>query len=190
MELQKLASEFGTNIAEVVVDNWDDDLTPWPAKGVMPTDPDFKGLASKTLKTLREEIFPEVESRLGLTGKVERDLIGISLSGLFAVWAWMEADDFRNIASISGSFWYEGFTAWLDRTDRTVRKTGFAYLSLGDKEGHTRVRAFRNVVADTARVEEILRENGANVLFEWNPGTHYGPMVPRLEKALAALQKF
>ena len=185
--LKDLALAYGIHLVEVVVDNWDDDLTPWPAKGVMPKDAPFKGLAEQTLTTLRKEVFPEVERRLGLSGTFERDIIGISLSGLFAVWAWMQADDFKNIASISGSFWYEGFADWLAKTDSTVRRQGFAYLSLGDKEGLTRVPAFKSVVQDTARVEEILKENGANVLFEWTEGSHYAPMLPRFEKALQAL---
>ncbi|MDE6638872.1 MAG: hypothetical protein K2K32_11640 [Muribaculaceae bacterium] len=35
------------------------------------------------------------------------------MSGLFALWQWMVCDTFRNIASLSGSFWYEGFMEWM-----------------------------------------------------------------------------
>lgn len=187
IELDRLAKEYGMHLVEVVVDNWDNDLTPWGAPGVFPQDSPFQGLASQTLETLRKDVFPEVERRLGLSGEFERDIVGISLSGLFAVWAWTQGVDFKNIASISGSFWYEGFPEWLEKTDAKVRKQGFAYLSLGDKEGETKVKAFKSVVEDTAKVEEILRANGADVVFEWTQGTHFAPMLPRLEKALRAL---
>lgn len=37
------------------------------------------------------------------------EMAGVSLSGLFALWQWLMNDTFRNIISLSGSFWYAGF---------------------------------------------------------------------------------
>ena len=56
--------------------NWDDDLTPWPAKGIGRGQPDFGGLASQTLCWLTQRLIPDVlshvpplqESKLGLLG--------------------------------------------------------------------------------------------------------------------------
>lgn len=175
--LDELASEFGVNIVAVLVEDWDNALTPWPAKGVFPGDAPFAGNAAETLRELREEVLDPTKTR---------QLIGISLSGLFAVWAWMQGEDFRDIASISGSFWYDGFPEWLAGPGHRA-KSGFAYLSLGDKEGQTRIPRYKPVVRCTAEVEATLRSDGARVEFESVPGTHFAPMLPRLRKALAAL---
>ena len=181
--LDQLAKKFAVNLVEVIVSNWDDDLTPWPAAGVFPGDPDFKGLAAQTLDQLRTGIMPEVEDGINVR---RRQFVGISLSGLFAVWAWMQGDDFDDIASISGSFWYDQFTEWL--ATQPVSKQGMAYLSLGNKEGATKVQRYKSVVARTAEVEKILRYDGADVVFEWTQGNHFAPMLPRIEMALNQLE--
>lgn len=184
---RRLAQVFHCNLVEILVDDWDDALTPWVSPGVMPGDADFGGEAALTLRQLCRDIMPAAERRLGLEGNtpVVRQLAGVSLSGLFAVWAWMQGDVFSDIASISGSFWYDGFVDWLKAEGK--RKQGLAYLSLGDKEGHTRVQRFKSVVADTAAVVDILRGDGARVVFQQTAGSHYAPMLPRLIKALTAL---
>ena len=182
--LRQLAAKYAVNIAEVVVHDWDNALTPWPAKGVMPNDPDFEGNAAQTLSVIREQVIPAIKHRLG-SEALTFQLVGVSLSGLFAVWAWTQGDDFTDIASISGSFWYDNFASWLSQ--QHVKKSGFAYLSLGDKEGETKVKRFQPVVADTAQVESTLRKDGATVVFEQTKGTHYAPIVPRLELALQHL---
>ena len=176
---QALAEHYRINIVEIDVHDWDDALTPWPEPGVMPHDPPFKGLAAQTLSQIKTEIIPQVEK----TRSAERYLLGISLSGLFAVWAWMQDDTFSAIASISGSFWYDNFTQWLAQNGRRPLD-GRAYLSLGDREGDTHIRRFKPVVADTAEVEKLLRQFGAEVKFESTQGTHYAPMLPRIVKAL------
>ena len=183
--LVELANDFAVNIIAITVENWDNALTPWPAKGVFPRDADFKGEAASTLRQIKNSIIPEAEKRLGFSDP-GRWLAGISLSGLFAVWAWAQDDTFHDIASISGSFWYDGFTDWL--SERKLDLGGrFAYLSLGDKEGLTHVARYKPVVEKTALVEQILRRNGAEVVFEQTEGTHFAPMLPRLRKALAQL---
>lgn len=186
--LGALAEKYSTNIVEIIVRDWDDALTPWPAPGVFSGDREFAGDAASTLKTLRKSIIPKAEKIFGLTDDVYRQLVGVSLSGLFAVWAWMQGDDFKDIASISGSFWYDNFTNWL-ATDGKRSKDGFAYLSLGDKEGQTRIGRYKSVVAETARVESILKDDGAEVMFESTQGTHFAPMLPRFEKAMLQLSK-
>lgn len=185
-DMSMLAKKYSVNLVEIIVHDWDNELTPWPAKGVFRGEADFEGLAAQTLQRLRTQIIPKAERELGIEGTAERELLGISLSGLFAVWAWMQGDDFKDIASISGSFWYDNFVEWLS-TDGRRRKSGFAYLSLGDKEGATRVARYKSVVERTEQVEEILRSDGARVMFEWTEGTHFAPMLPRIDKALKQL---
>lgn len=183
--LNALAKEYGVNLVSVIVNDWDNDLTPWPAKGVMPGDADFKGDAMQTLEYLRKELMPQVENVLNLS-RPERWLLGISLSGLFAVWAWMQGNDFHKIASLSGSFWYDDFPQWLAEHGRN-KDGGFAYLSLGDEESRTHIKRFQPVEECTTEVINILRMEGALVQFESVPGSHYAPMLPRIHRALASL---
>ena len=183
--LAEQAVKHNVNIATIGGMDWDNDLTPWPAPGEPPGDPDFQGLAPQFLKHLTGALLPVVEAELGVTDP-ERTLVGISLSGLFAVWAWMQGDEFLNIASISGSFWYDGFVSWLQRQP-CPKKSGRLYLSLGVEEPHSPVKAFRPVGAATQAVEDYFRQNGITTLYQQNPGNHFAPLEPRLRRALAYL---
>ena len=83
----------------------------------------------------------------------------------------MQGDDFQNMISISGSFWYEKFTEWL-RTS-VKQKTGLTYLSLGNKEPKQRNRLFCTLDERTTEVFSILQQAGIDTRFEKNPGNHY-----------------
>ncbi len=111
--IERAAPEFGVSIAVVTGMDWDNDLTPWPAKGQPPGSPDFRGNAVEFLSVLVSEVVPEVERRMNLGAAVERTLAGVSLSGLFTLWQWMSNNLFCNIISLSGSFWYDGFVTWI-----------------------------------------------------------------------------
>lgn len=186
--VEEWAARYGQNIVVITGVDWDNDLTPWTAKGVGKGDADFRGEASRLLERLRGEVMPSMERTLGTPQPVERTLAGVSLSGLFAVWAWTQGNDFDNIASISGSFWYDGFTEWLGRQDLT-EKTGCAYFSLGDKEGKAGNPRFNTVQEDTRIVVEIMQNNGIKATFEPTAGTHFAPMSPRIERMFAGLEQ-
>lgn len=188
--LEEWASEaprhFGVSIVVITGMNWDDDLTPWPAKGEPPGSPDFKGNAPAFLATLTGRVVPEVERQLCIPADAERTLAGVSLSGLFTLWQWMVSDEFRNIISLSGSFWYDGFAAWV--TSRPVpRKSGRACFLLGDREAHTNVKAFRPVQTDTEKIVSYLRTGALDVDFELVPGNHYQYALQRLTRAFTRL---
>ena len=184
--LEQWSERYGTTVISVHGMDWDDDLTPWPAPGAEIGDADFKGQASEFLSFLRTAVIPQVEVGLHEPHLTERTLIGISLSGLFALWAWINGDDFTHIGSVSGSFWYDGFTDWLEHTAKP-HKNGRAYLSLGDKEGTNGNPRFRTVVPDTARVLRTLQQAGIVALYETTAGTHFAPIYPRIEKAIEGL---
>lgn len=181
------AENYGITIVVVTGMAWDDDLTPWPAQGVPRGCPDFGGHASQFLSRL-ESLTKEVELRLNFT-PTSRALIGVSLSGLFALWQWSESRLFRDIATLSGSYWYEGFLSWFSAQSYSARKGGFAYMLLGDKESHSRVKAFDSVGENTAEIVERLKEQGVDVEFESVPGNHYQFPVERLNRAFDALSR-
>lgn len=115
----------------------------------------------------------------------ERWLVGVSLAGLFAIWAAAESSLFTRVGSVSGSFWYPGFTEWLAEQDLHVR---FAYLSLGDKEAGSRNPHLRDIAVQTETIAGILASKNVRTTFEWTEGSHFGPLLPRLEKVLSAWQ--
>lgn len=184
--IEEAAQRFGVTIAVITGMDWDDDLTPWPAAGEPPGSPDFRGLAPAFLAKLKNEVIPEIDRRLGMPSDAERTLAGVSLSGLFTLWAWMQDDTFQNMISLSGSFWYDGFAKWL--TSRQVpEKTGRAYFLLGKLEAKTNVKAFQPVQTDTVAIVDYLHKNGVDAVFELVPGNHYQYGEQRLNRAFARM---
>lgn len=181
--IENFAHEYGVTMVAVTGMDWDNDLTPWPAKGVPPGSPDFKGEAREFLSTLTTKVLPETESRLGICADVVRTLAGVSLSGLFTLWQWMICDKFRNIISLSGSFWYDGFVEWL-KSQPVPAKTGKAYFLLGNLEAKTNIKAFQPVQTDTQEIVRYLHEKGVDDYFELVPGNHYQYGEQRLNRAL------
>lgn len=175
---------YATAIVVITGMDWQNVFSPWPAPGVPKGSPDFKGESSEFLQTLSEQAVPGIETSLDVCGDIERSLVGVSMSGLFALWQWAVCDTFVNIASLSGSFWYEGFVEWFAHQDFS-RKTGKAYFLLGDQE--TKAKAFSTVGANTAEIVDSLRCQRVDVEFQSVPGNHYADPIPRLEKAFAGL---
>ena len=163
--------------------DWNDDLTPWPAGPIFKKGKSFGGKAEVYLDKLEKEIIPGIEADLNLVPN-ERWLIGVSLAGLFAIWAAARTSLFTRVASISGSFWYPGFADWLQ--DQTLYAQQ-AYISLGDKEADSKNKHLKSIAQDTEAVAKILESKGIQTTFEWTEGTHFGPLLPRLDKALATL---
>lgn len=186
--ITEYAKRYGYTIVVVHGMDWDNDLTPWAAPGVLPKDERFRGKASGFLACLLQEVIPEAERALCIDSAVERTLVGVSLSGLFALWAWMECDAFTNIGSISGSFWYDGFADWLSSANK-YPKNGCVYLSLGDKEVENVNPRYRTVERCTVRIAETLHKAGIRMMFEMTSGTHFAPIYPRLEKMFQGLMK-
>lgn len=182
--IEQAAQKYGVSVAVVTGMDWNDDLTPWPAPGEPPDSPAFKGYGPRFLRTLITEVLPETERRLGLSGAVERTLTGVSLSGLFTLWQWMGHDTFRNIISLSGSFWYAGMVGWI-KSQPVPQKAGKAYFLLGNQEARTKVKAFQPVQTDTEEIVAHLRTGGINDFFELTPGNHYQYGLQRLDRAFA-----
>ena len=96
--LKGLSEKHGVSIVVIEDVNWNDDLTPWPAVGVFKKAKPFGGKAAAFLEKLTNEIIPETEKSFGVED-AERTLLGVSLSGLFAVWSAFNTDAFTNIIS-------------------------------------------------------------------------------------------
>ena len=172
------------NVTIVVIDNtnWNDDLTPWPANGVFKKAKPFGGKAAAFLDRLTKEIIPETERDLGVED-AERTLLGVSLSGLFAVWSAFNTDRFTNIISISGSLWYDGFAEWMKEQTPSPQLKKVCML-LGEKEKNAKDPRMATVEERTQTATNLLKEKTqAAVTFELVDGTHFSPTMPRLERA-------
>ena len=186
--LKELSEKYGISIVVIEDVNWNDDLTPWPAAGVFKKAKPFGGKAAAFLNKLTHEIIPETERELGIED-TERALLGVSLSGLFAVWSAFNTDAFTNIISISGSLWYDGFVEWMKEQTPSPQLKKICML-LGEKEKNAKEKRMSTVEERTLAAADILKEKSqATVTFELVEGTHFSPILPRMERAMMALEE-
>lgn len=180
------SEKYGTNIVVITGMDWQNVFSPWPASGVPKGTDDFKGESPEFLKMLQGEVIPRIENTLGISVDVDRSLIGVSMSGLFALWQWMVCDTFNNIASLSGSFWYDGFLDWM-KNRPIPDKSGMAFFLLGNQESKSNVKAFDSVEVNTHEIICLLKDAGIKTEFQNVPGNHYSDPIPRLDRAFNAL---
>jgi len=185
--LKGLSEKHGVSIVVIEDVNWNDDLTPWPAVGVFKKAKPFGGKAAAFLNKLTHEIIPETERDLGIEA-AERTLFGVSLSGLFAVWSAFNTDAFTNIISISGSLWYDGFIEWMKGQTPSPQLKKICML-LGEKEKNAKEKRMSTVEERTLVAADILKEKSqAIIVFELVEGTHFSPILPRMERAMMTLE--
>ncbi len=180
--LKLLSEKYSVSIVVIEAVNWNDDLTPWPAEGVFKKAKPFGGRAMAYLNKLTNKIVPETEKSLEIE-KAERTILGVSLSGLFAVWSAFNTDVFPNIISISGSLWYDDIVEWMKEQTSSPQLEKVCML-LGDKEKNSKEKRMATVEERTLAAAHILKEKTcASVTFELVEGTHFSPIMPRLERA-------
>lgn len=176
-----LSEKYGVSIVVIEDVDWNDDLTPWPAEGVFRKAKPFGGKAALFLDKLTREIIPDAEKKLGIE-EAERTILGVSLSGLFAVWSMFKTNAFTNVISISGSLWYDGFVEWMEVNTPSpgIKKV---CMLLGEKEKNAKDKRMATVEKKTIAAANILKEKSqASVMSELVEGTHFSPIMPRLER--------
>jgi len=176
--LEDMAERFGSNFIVISGMEWDDDLTPWKAPGLKGGE--FGGKAKYLLERLKGDFFA-IENSMQLN-RQKRYLIGVSLSGLFAVWGTGVTPLFEAVGSVSGSLWYDGFIDWLK--GRQEFHCSRYYFSLGEKEKDGKNKRLASVEEATLEAVDILKSAGKEVHFEYNEGNHFGPLIERIEKAI------
>ena len=185
--LHEMSSRYKMSVVMIYIpaEGWNDMLTPWPEPGETPDSPPFAGNALQTLNIIQKQVIPEAEKSLGLQSIEERDLIGVSLSGLFTLWQWTQCDTFKSIASLSGSYWYPGFMQWFEKV--VPNKSGKAYFLLGEKEPKAWIKAYRSVGENTEAIVKKLQTYGIPTTFQWVPGDHFADPLGRAEDAFKFL---
>ena len=165
--------------AAIPVESWNDALSPWEAPAVWGKQ-GFGGKAGKTLRFLTEQVIPSLKQQLNLPENVKIILGSYSLAGLFALWASTQTDLFYGVAAASPSVW---FPDWMEFEQQHPMQTQHIYLSLGDKEEHTK-NAVMAAVGDNIRaLHSQLTVRGADCTLEWNSGGHFKNVALRTAKA-------
>ena len=201
------------SLANVGVDLWEENFSPWCAPRVFAKGPNFGNGAQKTLDTLINQVIPWAESEL-TESPAYRVLVGYSLAGLFSLWAGVsqqvargcQPDDapsqpgaprvdapvatFQRIGAVSGSFWFPGL---LDYVEQQLRRGAVgpthAYLSLGDREARTPNPQIMHVRENAELLASKLESAGITSIFELNRGNHFQNVEGRMQKALDWLVK-
>ncbi len=163
------------------VENWNDELTPWKApqpfgKG------SFGNGASETLEFIEGELLPSLVEYIGKRdGSKKYILGGYSLAGLFSLWCGYNTVYFDAVAAVSPSVWYKD---WIEYVEKNEAVTQVIYLSLGDKEEHTRNQIMSKVGINMKMQYEILLNEGKikNTVLEWNEGNHFKETGIRMAK--------
>ena len=172
-------SSWNFLFAAIPVESWNDELSPWEAPAVWGKE-SFGGNAVGTLRFLTEQAIPALKKQFALPENVRIILGGYSLAGLFALWASTQTELFSGIAAASPSVWFPG---WMEFEQQRPIQTQHIYLSLGDKEEHTK-NAVMAVVGDNIRtLHSQLTARGTDCTFEWNSGGHFKDADLRTAKA-------
>jgi predicted alpha/beta superfamily hydrolase len=172
-EIQKLTDSDFCLIA-IKVNDWNRDLSPWEAPAVFGKE-DFGGGAEETL----QEVLKYCADR------EKHYIIGCySLAGLFALWAAYQTDTFAGVAAASPSIWFPHFTDYMRKYPIRLKRV---YLSLGDREERTRNPVLATVGTRITEAHGLLRAQGVDCVFEWNPGNHFQDPDKRTAKAFARL---
>ena len=179
--LDRMAEQHSASMVVISGLDWKSELTPWKAPGLKSGE--FAGRAQSFLDILKGDIIVNVESSLRMS-RPRRFIAGVSLSGLFALWASCQTHLFHGVASVSGSFWYDGFIEWF--TEHRPEAELF-YLSLGEKEKESKNPRLASVDSATKSIYGLLNTIGCQITFEYNAGNHFGPLIERIEKAITAL---
>jgi predicted alpha/beta superfamily hydrolase len=151
-------------LVAVRIGKWNAELTPWPAPPVFGKIP-FGDGAMQTLDFIIHQVISQQTS--SLVGKVF--LGGYSLAGLFALWASYQYR-FDGVAAASPSVWYKD---WLGYSETGTPLVPAIYLSLGDKEHHSKNSLMATVDECMRRQKEIIDRKGIRCTLEWNEGNHF-----------------
>ena len=167
-------------LVAVPVENWNDDLSPWsapPAWGKQ----GFGGRAGNTLAWLGQAVL-SIRQQYSVKEDGKVILGGYSLAGLFALWAATQTDTLYGVAAASPSVWFPG---WSEYEAAHPIQAQRVYLSLGDREEHTKNQMMA-AVGDNIRVlHSTLTQRGKDCTLEWNAGGHFKDADLRTARAFA-----
>ena len=155
-------------LAAVQVENWNDDLSPWSAPPVWGKR-GFGGKAGDILAWLKQAV-PVLRQQYSIKEDCKIVLGGYSLAGLFALWAATQTDTLYSVAAASPSVWFPG---WPEYEVAHPIQVPSVYLSLGDREEHTKNQTIAAVGDNIRALHSAFLQRGAACTLEWNAGGHF-----------------
>ena len=167
-------------LAAVQIENWNDDLSPWPAPPVWGKQ-GFGGRAGDTLAWLAQAV-PSIRRQYSIKEDCKVILGGYSLAGLFALWAATQTNALYGVAAASPSVWFPG---WQEHEAARPIQTQRVYLSLGDREEHTKNQTMASVGDNIRALHSALTRRGTACTLEWNTGGHFKDVDLRTARAFA-----
>ena len=179
--VQKLTRE-SFELIEVLVDNWDTNLSPWIAPSAFKKG-NFTGGGVKTLNWVVSELLNGIKKDCSPEQKFY--IVGYSLAGLFAMWSLYETEVFDGAICCSGSLWFPDWDEYM-RTAK-LNKPGIVYISLGGKEETTKNPVMQSVGVRTRNQLKLLKAdpNCIAATLEMNPGGHFSDTANRIAKGIA-----
>lgn len=163
---------------------WDCDMSPWAIPPISKKDTPCSGGADKYLEVLCSKIIPAIKKSPEYIA-----LTGYSLAGLFALYSIYKTDMFLRVASASGSMWFPGFIDFVQNNEMK-NKPDYIYLSLGNREKHSRNKILQTVEDNTLLVYEFYKKQGINTTFEYNSGNHFTQTTQRMAKGIYDVLSF
>ena len=167
-------------MAAFAIGDWEVELTPWHDPAVSKRQ-DVGEHAFDTLDYITQSLIPYLQKRFGSLPVV---LGGYSLGGLFSRCAVSKAECFKAVAAVSPSLWIDG---WCGFSDAHAVCARYVYLSLGDREEHSRNKAIAQVGDNVRWEHEHLKQvlGTDNTTLEWNTGNHFTDAARRTAKGFA-----
>lgn len=176
VEAIKELSDKPFSLVAFMINDWNQELTPWAVPPVFGKTP-FGDGAEKTLEFIANQLLPEVQENIP-----HLILGGYSLAGLFALWAGYQTERFEGIAAASPSVWYP---QWVDFASENKPLAKSVYLSLGDKEEKAKNPVMAQVGNAVRKQHELLSVQEVNTILEWNAGNHFIDSDKRTAKGFA-----
>lgn len=172
-QMERMLSEAPSPfaLAACQVGDWNGELSPWEAPPVFGKQ-GFGHGAGELLSYLEGLLIPEVKARFGFPERIPILLGGYSLAGLFSLWSAYRTSCFQGVAAVSPSVWFPG---WMEFARAGTPQAKRMYLSLGDREEHTRNQVMARV-GSCIREQYDLLQNAKSVecsTLEWNEGNHF-----------------
>ena len=171
-EVEMIREMTGTPfvMAAFAIGDWEVELTPWHDPAVSKRQAVGEH-AFDTLDYITDSLILFLQERFGHLPVV---LGGYSLGGLFSRWTASKAECFEAVAAVSPSLWID---AWCGFSDAHAVYARYVYLSLGDREEHTRNKAIAQVGNNIRWEYEHLKQ--------WNPGNHFVDGARRTAKGFS-----
>ena len=107
---------------------------------------------------------------------------GYSLAGLFALWAATQTNALYGTAAASPSVWFPG---WPEYEAAPPIQAQRVYLSLGDREEHTKNQTMAAVGDNIRALHSTLIRRSTDCALEWNTGGHFKDVDLRTARAFA-----